>query len=442
MYRTNAQSRPFEERLVRDNIPYKIVGGVNFYSRRENKDLLAYLKPIDNGRDDLAVKRIINIPKRGIGATTINKVQDAADSHGISFFDALDRGDITGIKGTTQDKLHSFVNMILYLRAALEAKGVEKILDEVLDLTDYINQMDVDSEEEAEERVENIEELRNKVASYCEESENPTLSELLEEIALIADVDSLDENDDRVLLMTIHSAKGLEYKNVYLVGMEDGLFPSYMSISTGDVEVEEERRLAYVAITRAKEDLTITCARARMNHGETQYNPVSRFVREIPNSLFDIAPMTQRRRDDYDDHFESASFNRKPYSVDGFTGFKRTASGAEGGTGFKRTGSGLEEGTGFKRTGSGSFDGAGFKKAASDDTPFIAKMSDIKKGSDIMAGGSGDDYGVGDRVKHVKFGVGTVIKLEDSGNDKKVTVSFDTSGVRVMIASFARLVKV
>ncbi|MCQ2519149.1 MAG: UvrD-helicase domain-containing protein [Lachnospiraceae bacterium] len=438
LYRTNAQSRPLEERLVRDNVPYKIVGGVNFYSRREIKDLLAYLKTIDNGRDDLAVKRIINIPKRGIGATTINKVQDAADAYGISFFEALDRSEITGIKGATQDKLHSFVNMIGYLRAVLENKGVEAILDEVLDITDYINQMDVETEEEAEDRVENIEELRSKVASYCEESENPSLSELLEEIALIADIDSLEEGDDRLILMTIHAAKGLEFKNVYLVGMEDGLFPSYMSISTGDVEVEEERRLAYVAITRAKEDLTITCARARMNHGETQYNPVSRFVREIPRELFDIAPMVQKRRDDYDD-FDSPSFERKPYSVDGFSGFKRNSesSSNSGYGGFSRTpsqGGYSESYGGYKRTGSSSM--------VKEEKPFIATMSGIKKGSDIMGSGSSADYGVGDRVKHIKFGEGTILKMEDAGKDKKVTVQFDTAGVRVMMASFARLAKI
>jgi DNA helicase-2/ATP-dependent DNA helicase PcrA len=170
LYRTNAQSRSFEERMVKDNVPYKIVGGVNFYSRREIKDLLAYLKTIDNGRDDLAVRRIINVPKRGIGATTVTKVQEAADAHGISFFDALDRPDLTGVRGTAGEKLHNFVNMILLFRARVEEKGMESILDDVLDRTDYINQMDVESEEEAEERIENIEELRSKLALFIEET--------------------------------------------------------------------------------------------------------------------------------------------------------------------------------------------------------------------------------------------------------------------------------
>ncbi len=411
LYRTNAQSRSFEERLVRDNVPYKIVGGINFYSRREIKDLLAYLKTIDNGRDDLAVRRIINVPKRGIGATTVTKVQEAADAHGISFFDALDRPDLTGVRGTAGEKLHNFVNMILLFRARVEEKGMESILDDVLDRTDYINQMDVESEEEAEERIENIEELRSKLALFIEENDEPTLSSFLEEVALIADIDTVDGNDDRVLLMTIHSAKGLEFKNVYLVGMEDGLFPSYMSISTGDNEVEEERRLAYVAITRAKDDLTITTAKQRMNHGETQYNPVSRFVREIPRELFDIAPRTAKRRvdfDDYDDYDKKPfSFSHKPYAQESYAGFKRVKD----------------------------------EEPRVSSKPFIATMSTVKKGSELAGSGS-LGYGVGDKVSHVKFGTGTVLKIEDGGNDKKVTVQFDTAGVRVMYASFARLVKV
>ena len=445
LYRTNAQSRSFEEQFVRSNIPYRIVGGVNFYSRREIKDLVAYLKTIDNGRDDLAAKRIINLPKRGIGATTVNKVQAAADSHGISFFDALTRPDLTGITGATAEKLHGFSNLIFALRARLESFGVEKILDEVLDLTDYINQMEVDSEEEAEERIENIEELRNKIIAYCESNDEPTLSGLLEEIALVADIDSVDDDENRTLLMTIHSAKGLEFKNVYLVGMEDGLFPSYMSIQSGDAEIEEERRLAYVAITRAKEDLTITYAKARMNHGETQYNPVSRFVREIPSELFDIAPRTanKRRFDDYDDGFESESFKRKPYGGDtGFTGFKRIPTNTDDTpSGFRRTPSSI---LGEKAYSDKQVTGVmPSKKTPEEQKPFIARkdaLSGISKGSDLSAKGS--DYGVGDRVKHIKFGEGTVLSIEPQGEDKKVKVSFDTAGVRIMYASFARLVKI
>lgn len=439
LYRTNAQSRSFEERMVKENVPYRIVGGVNFYSRREIKDLLAYLKTIDNGRDDLSVKRIINIPKRGIGATTIQKVQAAADSHGISFFDALDRPDLTGFKGTTQDKLTSFVNMILSMRARNEAMGVEKLLDTVLDVTDYINQMDVESEEEAEERIDNIEELRSKVAIYCEENDEPSLAGLLEEIALVADIDSMDENEDRILLMTIHSAKGLEFKNVYLVGMEDGLFPSYMSIQSGDVEIEEERRLAYVAITRAREKLTITSAKARMNHGETQYNPLSRFVREIPEDLFDNPPRASKKRSFYDDEDDFQGFT-------GFSGFSRKdrveeVKPAGGYNGFKRNPDTIDK-PGFSYT---RVSGLVIPKKNDDprkkESYSIGSLPGVMKGADLKTDAS-SDYGVGDRVSHVKFGEGTVIKIEPADKDKKVSVQFDTAGMRVMYASFARLTKV
>lgn len=440
LYRTNAQSRMMEERFVKDNIPYRVVGGVNFYSRREIKDLLAYLKTVDNGKDDLACKRIINIPKRGIGATSINKIQAVADERGTSFFAVVCHPEWTDIKGATADKLHSFMNLILRLRAINEEEGPLKTLKEVLDITDYINQMDVESEEEAEERVDNIEEFISKVALYEEEHEDPSLSELLEEIALVADIDSVSEGEDRVLLMTIHSAKGLEFKNVYLIGMEDGLFPSYMSISTGDAEIQEERRLAYVAITRAKESLTITAARARMIHGETQYNPVSRFVNEIPKSLFDIAPMPSRRHSDeyYDsdtsDYGGYKKYNNfrddEPVSFNSFSGFKRTPDAPVK--------------TNDNPYAAYSRPRAFYtpKSTPEEDKPFVARkenLSMLTKGSELKP--SSSDLKAGDRVKHIKFGTGTIISVVSEPRDKKVTVQFDTCGQKVMYASFAKLEK-
>lgn len=445
LYRTNAQSRAMEERLVKDNIPYRIVGGVNFYARREIKDLLAYLKTVDNGRDDLACKRIINIPKRGIGQTTINKLQSAADERGASFFDAVMNPDWADIRGAACDKLQSFGNMIMRLRAVAEIQGPLKLLKETLDITDYINQMEVDSEEEAEERIENIEEFISKVATYEEEHEEPNLSELLEEIALIADIDSVSEGEDRTLLMTIHSAKGLEFKNVYLIGMEDGLFPSYMSISSGDMEIEEERRLAYVAITRAKETLTITSARARMVHGETQYNPVSRFVREIPRNLFDIAPVQTSRRDDsyYDsDTSESGGYRR-------YSSYRDTE-----GSGF---GEPIVSYGGFKRTPDApvskespyarlSRPSAYYKPKTTpeEDKPFVARkenLSMLTKGSDIASKAGSQSLSVGDRVRHIKFGDGTVLNIVKETRDNKITVQFDTCGQKIMYQSFAKLEK-
>ena len=291
LYRTNAQSRILEERFIMEGIPYDVVGGVNFYARREIKDILAYLKTIDNGRDDLAVRRIINVPRRGIGATTILRVQEYADARGISFYDALREADQIMSIGKSAVKLKPFVTMIQTFRSKLEYYSLEELINDVMETTGYVKELEESDDEDAEDRIRNIDELVSKVVAYESSHEEPTLSEFLEEVALVADIDGVDAEDNRVLLMTIHSAKGLEFPHVYLAGMEDGVFPSYMTITSDDPSaVEEERRLAYVGITRAKEDLTITCARQRMLRGETQYNPVSRFVREVPDGLLDNKP--------------------------------------------------------------------------------------------------------------------------------------------------------
>jgi len=432
LYRTNAQSRLMEEKLVKDNVPYRIVGGVNFYSRREIKDLLAYLKTVDNGRDDLACKRIINVPKRGIGNSTILKIQSAADERGVPFFDALMHPEWTDVRGATQDKLHSFVNLILRLRAVEIEEGPLKCLTETLDVTDYINQMEVDSEEEANERIGNIEEFISKVTAYEEEHEEPSLSELLEEIALVADIDNVQEGEERSLLMTIHSAKGLEFKNVYLIGMEDGLFPSFMSISEGEMEIEEERRLAYVAITRAKESLTITSARARMINGTTQYNAVSRFVHEIPRELFDIAPMKRRVRDSYDDYdsYDEGYSRKSSWGDDTGSGYS-----------FKRTPDPKPSVNPFSQY-SRPAAAFGTKTTPEEAKPFIARkenLTGLTKGADLTSGG---DLTKGDRVNHIKFGNGTVVSVIKETKDYKVTVLFDTCGQKIMYASFAKLRKI
>ena len=292
LYRTNAQSRLLEEKFIAMNIPYKIVGGVNFYARREIKDLLAYLKTIDNGCDDVAVRRIINVPKRGIGLTTINRIQESATERGIGFYEALlAPGLIAGV-GRSATKLDSFAALIEYFKTLAEEMNITDLLQEVIEKTGYIESLENEDKEEAKTRKENIDELISKAATYeesCQDKdEKATLSGFLEEVALVADIDSLDEDQEYVVLMTLHSAKGLEFPRVYLAGMEDGLFPGYMSINAGDrEELEEERRLCYVGITRAEQELTLTSARRRMVHGETQYNPMSRFVKEIPRELLD-----------------------------------------------------------------------------------------------------------------------------------------------------------
>ena len=300
LYRANAQSRLFEEKFVAMNIPYKIVGGINFYARREIKDILAYLKTIDNGKDDLAVRRIINVPKRGIGLTTINRIQESASEREIGFYEALLTPELIAGVGRSASKLDSFAALIEYFKGQAERESLTDLLNEVIEKTGYIENLDADNPEDAEARIQNIDELVSKAAAYEEDcadrDEAATLSGFLEEVALVADIDSLDEDQDYVVLMTLHSAKGLEFPRVYLAGLEDGLFPSYMTITGDDPEeLEEERRLCYVGITRAEQKLTLTCARKRMVRGDIQYNKMSRFIREIPMELLETGGGENRR---------------------------------------------------------------------------------------------------------------------------------------------------
>lgn len=411
LYRTNAQSRLFEEKFIAANIPYKIVGGVNFYARKEIKDILAYLKTIDNGHDDLAVKRIINVPKRGIGATSINKVTDYAIEKEIDFYTALRYVDEVPGMARSAGKIKPFVMFIQSLRARAEMDSVSQLIQAIIDETGYVDELKAEGTDEAEQRIENIDELINKAVDYEQGEENPTLSGFLEEVALVADIDGLDENSDYVVLMTLHSAKGLEFPNVYLAGMEDGLFPSYMSITSDDAtsEIEEERRLAYVGITRAKEHLTITSARMRMVRGETQFNKVSRFVKEIPRELMAGEVYEPKRRDD-DLERNSQSTYRKAKEA-----FKKTPTyGTEYATTFNT-----------QRT----------------RTPVYTPVSNQKSFASANTTG-GLSYKVGDRVSHIKFGAGEVMAIVEGGRDYEVTVDFDKAGTKKMFASFAKLKKI
>ena len=393
LYRTNAQSRLFEERFIVENIPYKIVGGVNFYSRKEIKDLLCYLKTIDNGQDEIAVKRIINVPKRGIGAATISKVTTYALAEGISFYSALcNAKDIPGL-GKAVSKLEPFVLFIQSMKAKAEVMSVADLLNELIELTGYVNELALEGTDEAKARIQNIEELVSKAASYDESEEHPTLRGFLEEVALVADIDSLQEENDYVVLMTLHSAKGLEFPHVYLAGMEDGLFPSYMSITSDDAsDIEEERRLAYVGITRAMNDLTITSARMRMVRGQTQYGKVSRFVKEIPKSLLK------------GEIYEPKTLEEKL---------------------------GLESMPAFEKA-----------KQTFRSTPSYTPVSNQKSFSSASTVGKELEYQVGDRVRHVKFGEGEVKAIVEGGRDFEVTVDFDNVGTKKMFAAFAKLKKI
>ena len=391
LYRTNAQSRLFEEKCLKANIPYKIVGGINFYARKEIKDLLCYLKTIDNSADDLAVRRILNVPKRGIGATTVGRVQDYADYMNVSFYDALRVAEEVQSIGRSLNKIEGFVTFIQSLKSKAQAYSVTEILEEVIDLTGYVDELKAEDTEESRARIENIDELISKTVSYEEamkaEGREATLSGFLEEIALIADIDTVDPDQDYVLLMTLHSAKGLEFPYVYLAGMEDGMFPSSMCIFSDDpTDMEEERRLCYVGITRAMKELTLTSARQRLVRGETQYNKVSRFVREIPRELVELGTTIQEHK---------PSMQETPSPKNSYMQMRQT----------------------FRAK------------------PFEAQNFKVTKAASL-------DYGVGDTVRHIKFGVGIVRDIVEGGRDYEVTVDFDKVGVKKMFAGFAKLKKI
>ena len=391
LYRTNAQSRLFEEKCLLANIPYKIVGGVNFYARKEIKDLLCYLKTIDNSRDDLAVRRIINVPKRGIGATTLGRIQDYADKMSVSFYDALRVAEEVPSIGRSLSKIDGFVTFIQSLKSKAESYTVRELLEEVIELTGYVAELQAEDTDESKARIENIDELISKTESYQEameeQGQSATLSGFLEEIALIADIDSVDPDQDYVLLMTLHSAKGLEFPRVFLAGMEDGMFPSYMSIISDDrSDLEEERRLCYVGITRAMEDLTLTSARQRMLRGEVQYNKVSRFVREIPRELVDLGQEAQEKKKKIEEMIQADRNLAK-------------------------------------------------MKMAFETKTFKPREFKVTKAATL-------DYEVGDTVRHIKFGVGIVKDIVDGGRDYEVTVDFDKVGIKKMFAGFAKLKKI
>lgn len=435
LYRTNAQSRLLEERCIFYNVPYRLVGGVNFYQRKEIKDILAYLKTVANGVDDLSVLRIINVPKRGIGATSMGRVTMFASEHGMSLYSALREARMVPGLGKAVEKIGRFISQMECFRAMAQSEeySIQDLIEAILEETGYEEELKAEGEIEAETRMENIQELINKAAAYEEDSQHPSLDEFLEQVALVADIDNVDSSEDRVTLMTLHSAKGLEFPKVYLAGMEDGLFPGMMAVSSDDrTDMEEERRLCYVGITRAKKELVITAARKRMTHGETRYCKPSRFVEEIPAGLL------------REERLEPVL----------------AGSGGAGGP-FSRFGAG-EEGLPWNQPGSGTVStfGKGYNAYASK----TANFGNANTGAYSRAGSSGGgqrsgtnpgfgktftvqkaaslDYKEGDRVHHDRFGDGTVKEIVDGARDYEVTVEFDTGGQRKMMACFAKLKKI
>lgn len=391
LYRTNAQSRAIEEKLLGHNIPYRIYGGINFYSRKEIKDILAYLKTIDNGMDEIAVRRILNVPKRGIGATSVGKIQAYADEQNIGFYEALKQAeDIPGL-GRSASKITPFTDLIRLFRAELHELSIVRLINDIIEKTGYMDYLaENDSPEEVEERRANIDELISKAATYEDGEETPTLSGFLEEVALVADIDNMDDNNNVVSLMTLHSAKGLEFPIVYLAGMEDGLFPSYMCIDSDDPsELEEERRLCYVGITRAKQKLIMSAAKVRMVRGETHMNKVSRFISEIPAELMVNSTQGPAHKILTSDGTDKDHFHLPP-----------------------------------RKAGESRFQS--FQHDVLKEDIFDKKPS---------AGNAGLGYGIGDKVRHIKFGTGTVKEIKNGGRDYEVTVDFENGGTKKMFAS-------
>ena len=438
LYRTNAQSRLLEERCIFYNVPYRLVGGVNFYQRKEIKDILAYLKTVANGVDDLSVLRIINVPKRGIGATSMGRVTMFASEHGMSLYSALREARMVPGLGKAVEKIGRFISQMECFRAMAQSEeySIQDLIEAILEETGYEEELKAKGEIEAETLMENIQELINKAAAYEEDSQHPSLDEFLEQVALVADIDNVDSSEDRVTLMTLHSAKGLEFPKVYLAGMEDGLFPGMMAVSSDDpTDMEEERRLCYVGITRAKKELVITAARKRMTHGETRYCKPSRFVEEIPAELL------------------------KEERLEPVLGSARGADSFGGASG--RFGAG-EEGLPWNQPGSGTVStfGKGYNAYASKTTGFGTANAGFKGGKGGLGSGQSFgtnpgfgksftvqkaaslDYKEGDRVHHDRFGDGTVKEIVDGARDYEVTVEFDTGGQRKMMACFAKLKKI
>ena len=394
LYRTNAQSRVFEEKLIYEGIPYRIIGAVNFYARKEIKDILCYLKTINNSADDIAIKRIINIPRRGIGQTTIGRISDYAFSQEMPFYEALRRVD--EIPGCTRAsaKIHSFVSLIEHFRMKLrdEMYSLEDMTQELLDVTGYVRELEAEDTDEANGRIENIESLMNKIVQYEEDNNGGTLNDLLEDIALVADIDTVSDDAEQVLLMTLHSAKGLEFPNVYICGMEETIFPGASAVFGDDPsELEEERRLCYVGITRAMKKLTLTSANQRMRNGEMNFNRPSRFINEIPRHLV---------KQTYGAVF-------KPETESKSTEFSRTKASL-------------------------------YTKDRKN--PF-ANNPYIQKGLGSTSPAGAPDYQVGDRVSHMKFGQGVVRSLTKLTNDYEVVIEFDGFGQRKLRSSFAKLTK-
>lgn len=423
LYRTNAQSRVIEETLIKSDIPYQIVGGVKFYDRKEIKDLLAYLRLISNPDDDVCFQRIVNVPKRGIGDTTVTKLLEEAGVRGVSVFALLEQLDWLDVTGRARTALREFQEMIHNLTRMVDYLSVTELTEKVLEMSGYREELQRENTLESKARLENIDEFLSVTQDFEKRNEDKSLVSFLTDLALIADIDSMDEDEpeggvkDAVVLMTMHSAKGLEFPIVFIIGMEEGVFPHSRALNDND-ELEEERRLAYVGITRAEKQLFLTCARMRTLFGRTNANMPSRFLREVPDELKSDASPAGRSR-----------------SIGG---------GAGGGFGGGRAGSPTGNGFGYRggaaapqRPGAPAANGGSGVRVVDPSRPVLP-------GRTAAAGGAaGVNFTVGDKVSHGKWGIGTVVDVRGTGDKQEIQVAFAApTGIRKLLAAHAPIEKV
>ncbi|EHS55285.1 DNA helicase PcrA [Paenibacillus sp. Aloe-11] len=417
LYRTNAQSRVVEEILIKSDIPYQIVGGIKFYDRKEIKDLLAYLRLLSNPDDDISLMRIINVPKRSIGDTTVGKLQGAAAERGVSIFRVLQVVDDLGFAGRTRNALVEFYDMIEGLNRMVDYLSVTELTEKMLETTQYRLELQNENTLESRARLENIDEFLSVTMEFEKGAEDKSLVSFLTDLALIADIDSMnddeDEQSDAVVLMTMHSAKGLEFPIVFIVGMEEGVFPHSRAFLDNE-ELEEERRLAYVGITRAEEQLFLTCAQMRTLFGRTTANPPSRFLEEIPDELKEDTIIKQDRY-------------RRSGNVGGSYG-----------------GRGLGKSSGSNFGGERSFDSMSRSgSTASASSRVTVTTSSSAKPSPAASAGGPSIFAAGDKVQHGKWGVGTIVAVKGTGNDMELQIAFPAPvGVKRLLAGFAPITKV
>ena len=422
LYRMNAQSRSIEDIFRRENIPYKIIGGLKFYERKEIKDTIAYLRLIQNPNDNLSLRRIINEPKRGIGKTSLDKIEALSNETEISMYEIIKRADEFGLNRVFLNS-REFVNAIEELRAKKDELSVSELIKETLKKSGYTKALELENTIEAENRIENLDEFLTVAIEFEEEEAENGLSQFLEGITLSSDIDNLEENEDYVTLMTLHSAKGLEFPVVFLVGMEEGIFPGYKSISEPK-ELEEERRLCYVGITRAKENLFLTCSKQRTIFGSTSYNQTSRFLKEIPEDLLE----------GYEEAFGETS-NKDSMLRDSDSGFSWSY-----GAGSRRSGTGNGKVTSYKIDNKEAASTVGTKSTSNNFAFRTAEsfLNNLTKKSESQNVDL-SKYQAGVKIFHKKFGEGIISKVEPEGDDLKVDIDFNKVGHKRLMAKFAKL---